>query len=44
MSAPPPGRFPAYVEPVCVSPGVAGQYRNHPRRGIARMIQATDRM
>jgi len=44
MSVPPPGWFPAIVEPGCVSPGAAEQYRNHPMRGIVRMIPATDRM
>ena len=45
MSAPLPGRFPVTFEPGCVSPGVAGNYRNdHRMRGIVRVIPATDRM
>jgi hypothetical protein len=44
MSASLPGRFPVTLEPGCVSPGVTGQYRGHPMRGIMRMISATDRM
>ena len=44
MSVPPPGRFPATLEPSWVSPGIIGQYRDHPLCGIVRMIAATDWM
>jgi len=45
MSVCVPGRFPVTLEPGCLSPGVAGQYRNdHRMRGIVCVIPATDRM
>jgi hypothetical protein len=39
------GRFPATLEPGCLSPGVTGQYQDdHRMRGIVCVIPATDRM